>query len=69
MLERLYPDCEDLSSFPHGPPDSNLLKGLLAPGPIKGAKDTTEHASISTIQCATAFTEKYPRMSTSWPVS
>jgi hypothetical protein len=38
-----------------------------------GAKDATGRAFIisimSTIQCATALTERYPRMSTSWPVS
>ena len=37
MLERLYPDYEDLSSLPHGLPHSNLLKGLLSPGSITGA--------------------------------
>jgi hypothetical protein len=31
MLERLYPEYGDLSSFTHGLPHSNLLKGLLSP--------------------------------------
>src|ERR1019366_9490584 len=30
MLERLYPEYGDLSSFTHGLPHSNLPKGLLS---------------------------------------
>jgi hypothetical protein len=84
MLERLYPDYEDLSSLPHGLSTLKPAeKAFYRPGQSQehsrrkakdsGAKDATERASIisimSTIQCGTAFTEKYPRMSTSWPVS
>jgi hypothetical protein len=77
MLERLYPEYGDLSSFTHGLPHSSLLKGLLSPRSLhrrlftekqaedSGAKDVTERAFIvslmSIIQCAAELTEKYPR--------
>jgi hypothetical protein len=76
MLERLYPEYCDLSSFAHGLPSSNLLKGLLSPGSLhrrlfteeqakdSSAKDVTERAFIvslmSIIQCAAELIEKYP---------
>ena len=76
MLERLYPEYVDLSSFTHGLPHSNLLKGLLSPRSLhrtlfteeqakdSGAKDVTERAFIVSlmgiIQCAAELTEKYP---------
>jgi hypothetical protein len=76
MLERLYPEYGDLSSFTHGLPHSNILKGLLSPRSLhrrlftekqakdSGAKDVTERAFIvslmSIIQCAAELTEKYP---------
>lgn len=76
MLERLYPEYGDLSSFTHGLPHANLLKGLLSPQSLhrtlfteeqakdSGVKDVTERAFIisllSIIQCAAELTEKYP---------
>jgi hypothetical protein len=76
MLERLYPEYVDLSSFTHGLPHSNILKGLLSPRSLhrrlfteeqakdSGAKEVTERAFIvsllSIIQCAAELTEKYP---------
>jgi hypothetical protein len=76
MLERLYPEYVDLSSFTHGLPHSNLLKGLLSPRSLHrklftadqakdtAVKDVTERAFIvslmSIIQCAAELTEKYP---------
>jgi hypothetical protein len=76
MLERLYPEYGDLSSFTHGLPHSNLLKGLLSHRSLhrklfteeqvkdSSAKDVTERAFIvslmSIIQCAAELTEKYP---------
>jgi hypothetical protein len=76
MLERLYPEYGDLSSFTHGLPHSNMLKGLLSPRSLHRrlfteeqanascAKDVTERAFIvslmSIIQCAAELTEKYP---------
>jgi hypothetical protein len=76
MLERLYPEYGDLSSFTHGLPHSNILKGLLSPRSLhrrlfteeqakdSGAKHVSERAFIvslmSIIQCAAELTEKYP---------
>ena len=76
MLERLYPEYAELSSFTHGLPHSNLLKGLLDPRSLRrtlfteeqakdtAAKDVTERAFIvsilSIIQCAPEMTVRRP---------
>ncbi len=76
MLERLYPEYAELSSFTHGLPHSNLLKGLLDPRSLHRklfteaqAKDTavkevTERAFInsilSIIQCAAEVLVRRP---------
>lgn len=75
MLERLYAEYVDLSSFTHGLPHSNVLRGLLSPrsshrtlftdeqAKSSGTKEVTERAFIislmSIIQCAAELTEKY----------
>lgn len=76
MLERLYPEYAELSSFTHGLPHSNLLKGLLDPRSLHrklfteaqakdtALKDVTERAFImsilSIIQCAAEVIVRRP---------
>jgi hypothetical protein len=76
MLERLYPEYAELSSFTHALPHSNLLKGLLDSRSLHrklftddqakdtSVKDVTERAIImsliSIIQCAAEVTERCP---------
>jgi hypothetical protein len=76
MLERLYPEYQELSSFTHGLPHSNLLKGLLDPRSLHrklfteteakdtAVKDVTERAFItsilSIIQCAAEVIVRLP---------
>jgi len=76
MLERLYPEYGDLSSFTHGLPHSNLLKGLLSPRSLHRRLFTEEQVNesstreveelafivslLSIILCTAELTEKYP---------
>jgi len=76
MLERLYPEYAELSSFTHGLSNSNFLKGLLNPRSLHrklftetqakdtAVKDVTERAFIlsilSIIQCAAEVIVRYP---------
>jgi hypothetical protein len=76
MLARLYPEYEELSSFTHGLPHSNLLKGLLDPRSLQrklftdgqakdtALKDVTERAFIMSIvsisQCAAEVIVRCP---------
>lgn len=72
MLERLYPEYVELSSFTHGLPHANLLKGLLDERSLHrtlftreqakdtSVKDVTERAFLlsvlSIVQCAAELT-------------
>ena len=76
MLERLYPEYVELSSFTHGLPHSNLLKGLLDSRSLHRKLFTDDHAKatsvkdvtdrafiisiISIIQSAAELTERLP---------
>jgi hypothetical protein len=76
MLQRLYPEYQDLCSFAHGLPAANLLKGLLSSRSLHRklfseaqaaeveAKDVSERAfitsTLSIAQCCAELAENYP---------